>query len=52
VHELLDEACSRLAVDLPHLSAAAEFSDKQIREARQNFKERLGFGDPLDIVVC
>lgn len=49
---LLSKAAIDLGVSLGNLEAAAQRSGEQIAAATAFFKERLGRGDPLDIVVC
>src|ERR1700722_11248657 len=52
MHNLLSKAGSQLDIPLPNLEAAAQHSSEQIATATAFFKDRLGLGDHLDIVLC
>jgi hypothetical protein len=52
VDALLSKAAGVLEVSPVNLEAAAQRSSEQIASARHFFKDRLGLGDQLDIVVC
>lgn len=52
MHALLERASVSLGLELPALASAAEFSERQIQEARLWFGTRLAKNNGLDIVVC
>jgi hypothetical protein len=52
VDALLSKAASDLGISLENLESAAQRSAEQIAAATAFFKDRLGLGDQLDIVVC
>lgn len=52
MHPILEAASKRLDIDLPALTRAASFSKREVQDARLFFRDNLGRGHGLDIVVC
>ena len=52
MHPHLEHATAALGLELPALTAAASDSAALTRTALHDFKEAVGLGEPLDIVVC